>query len=456
MASSTPSHSLTPAASLASASTLNQAYTLPDPDAPTAYQRSIYSGLRKPRFSTKPSEWEAAARKKVPVANFGYVYGSASSGATHTANIAAFDRYRLRPSMLVNATRRDLSVELFGTTYESPLLVAPVGVQNIMHADAEEATARACAATRVPMILSTAATRSIEQVAEANGAAGDRWFQLYWPRPQYEEVTASLLNRARESGFKVLVVTLDTFTLAWRPTDLDQSYLPFIWGDGCQIGHSDPVFNARYEEMMKEDTRSRGDKIREAVEMVRRPGTVYGAYRVLRNAGVLKKSMAWLDAMNSGTYREWKHLAILRRLWDGPIVLKGIQTVGDAHRAIEAGVQGIIVSNHGGRQVDGAMASLDALSEIAGDEAVRKSGLTLMFDSGLRTGSDVLKALCLGAKAVCVGRPYMYGLAMGGQEGVEHVLRCLLADTDNMLGNMGKRSLGELSRADLQIRGAKL
>lgn len=353
--------------------------------------------------------------------------------------------------MLVNATRRDLSVNLFGTNYDHPLLVAPVGVQSIMHADGEEATARACKSVGVPMILSTAATRSIEQVAAAN-ADGQRWYQLYWPRPQNEEVTASLLARAKAAGFTTLVVTLDTFSLAWRPTDLDFSYLPFIYGEGCQIGFTDPVFDQIYKDQQATETRSTPEKLREALDVLRRPGSVYGAARVLRNLPSIAKARAWLTTLNSGTYREWKHLEILRKLWgDGPIVLKGIQTVEDAHLAIDFGMDGIIVSNHGGRQVDGAIASLDALAEIGGDERVKKSGLTVLFDSGIRTGSDVLKALALGAKAVLVARPFMYGLAMGGQEGVEHVLKCLLADTDNMLGNLGKRSIRELSRHDLQI-----
>ncbi|KIW85262.1 hypothetical protein Z517_00652 [Fonsecaea pedrosoi CBS 271.37] len=433
------------------AARLNQSYTEPDPNNYSAYQREIYSSLRAPIFSTKPSEWESLARSKVPAENFGYVYGSASSGTTHAANISAFDRYRIRPHMLVNATRRDVSVELFGTKYNSPLLVAPVGVQNIMHEDAEEATAKACQKVGIPMILSSAATRTIEQVAAANGN-GDRWYQLYWPRPQWEEVTVSLLNRAKANGYKVLVVTLDTFNLAWRPTDLDTAYLPFIWGDGCQIGHSDPVFNRRYEQIQKNDTRGYGEKLAELWAMMKRPGSAYGAVRVLTNVSLLQKSRAWLDVLNSGTYREWKHLEILKKLWDGPIVLKGIQTVDDAHRAIDYGMDGIIVSNHGGRQCDGAIASLDALAEIAADERVKRSNLTLIFDSGVRTGSDVLKALALGAKAVCIGRPFMYGLAIAGQEGVEHVLKCLLADTDNMLGNMGKTSVKDLSRHDLQIR----
>lgn len=392
--------------SLKEASKWNRPYEVPDPEAFTNYQREIYSAFRAPIFSVKPSEWEALARKAVPAANFGYVFGSASSQKTYASNLAAFDRYRLRPSMLVDATRRDLSVNLFGTTHKSPIMVAPVGVQNIMHSDAEEATARACEKLGVPMVLSTAATRTIEQVALANGN-GDRWYQLYWPKPQDEAITVSLLNRAKANGYKVLVVTLDTFTLGWRPDDLDHSYLPFLWGEGCQIGLSDPVFNEKYAEMQAKDTRSASEKLFEAWSLIKRNGTPYGALRVLGNAATIAKARAWLDVINSGTYREWHHLEILKKLWDGPIVLKGIQTVADAHKAIEYGIDGIIVSNHGGRQLDGATASLDALAEIGADENVKQSGLTVLFDSGIRTGSDVLKAIALGAKAVLVARPYM-------------------------------------------------
>ncbi|RBQ72321.1 hypothetical protein FVER14953_13676 [Fusarium verticillioides] len=429
---------------------LSQPFSIPDPTSFSNFQRDIYQSFRPPLFSTNPTEWESLAKEKIPATNFGYVYGSASSAATAKANSEAFGRYRLKPRFLVDVTTRDVDVELFGTKYKSPLLVAPIGVQSILHPDAEEATARACHNVGMPMILSTAATRTIEEVAAAN-ADGDRWYQLYWPKPQFEEVTASLLARAKASGYKVLVVTLDTFSLGWRPTDLDTSYLPFIWGQGCQIGFSDPVFNKLFDEMQKNDSRGIAEKLSELWTIMRRPGTVYGAARVLANAKTLIKSKAWIDVINSGTYRSWNDLKILKDLWDGPIVLKGIQTVEDAHLAIEHGIDGIIVSNHGGRQLDGAIASLDALADIAADKKVKDSNLTIMFDSGVRTGSDVLKALALGAKAVCIGRPYAYGLAAGGQEGVEHVLKCLLADMDNMLANAGKKSVRDLSRDDLQI-----
>lgn len=421
-----------------------------DPNAFVEYQRSIYSSLRKPAFSTKPSQWEAEAKKIMPEPNFMYIYGSASSESTYAANVSAFERYRLRPWMLVQATRRDLSVEIFGHRYKSPLFAAPIGVQEIAHHDAEEATARACASVQVPMILSTAATRSIEQVAKAN-ADGDRWFQLYWPIPQAEDVTASILNRAKSNGFKVLVVTLDTFLLGWRPRDLDESYLPFAYGQGCQIAFSDPAFQRMYEKLQAEDTRSATEKIGEIWSILKRPGSVTGAAKILANAAIMKKAQLFISLTASGAYRDWSHLSSLRKHWDGPIVLKGIQTAEDAHRAVEYGMDGIIVSNHGGRQLDGAIAALDALAEIGSDEKIKNSGLTILFDSGIRTGSDVLKAIALGAKAVLIGRPYIYGLAMGGEAGVKHVLSCLLADTDNSLANLGKRSLSEVSRDDLRV-----
>ncbi|KAF2036314.1 FMN-dependent alpha-hydroxy acid dehydrogenase [Setomelanomma holmii] len=425
-------------------------YYEPDPDSYVQYQREIYGNLCKPKYSTKPAQWEAAARAAIPEPNFLYVFGAASSESTHRANISAFDRFRLRPWMLVQATRRDMSVELFGRKYRSPLLVAPIGVQEIVHQDGEEATARACAAVKVPMILSTAATRSIEQVAAANGE-GDRWYQLYWPKPQAEEFTASLLSRAKANGFKVLIVTLDTFMIGYRPNDLDESYLPFVWGQGCQVGFSDPVFQRMYEEEQAKDTRSVSEKVSEIWQILKRPGSIGGSMKVLTHASIMKKAMFFTSLVASGHYRDWNDLKTLRKYWDGPIVLKGIQTVEDAHRAIDHGMDGIIVSNHGGRQLDGAISSLDALAEIGADEKVKTSNLTLLFDSGIRTGSDVLKALALGAKAVLIGRPYVYGLAMGGEEGVKHVLNCLLADTDSSLANLGKKSIAEISRDDLRV-----
>lgn len=233
-------------------------------------------------------------------------------------------------------------------------------------------------------------------------------------------------------------MTADTFALGWRPSDLDTAYLPFLWGQGCQNGFADPVFQRKYAEAQVKAQAENANlslwtRIKQTIEILLRPRSLLGAIRIIMNASRIRMSQAWLDVCFSSTFRTWDDLPVLRKHWPGPIVVKGIQTVQDAHRAIDAGLEGIIVSNHGGRQVDGAIASLDALAAIGADERVKNSDLTILFDSGIRTGSDVLKAIALGANAVLIGRPYMYGLALGGQQGVEHVLRCLLGETDSSL-----------------------
>ena len=261
------------------------------------------------------------------------------------------------------------------------------------------------------MILSTASAHTIEEVAEAGGP-GPRWFQLYWPNDP--DVCASILGRARKQGYTALVVTLDTWTLAWRPRDLDQAYLPFLKGEGTAIPMSDPAFRARLHKTPEEDL----------------PTAI----------------LQWVG-MFTGTDKSWDRLSVLRELWDGPILLKGIQHVDDARRAVDAGMDGIVVSNHGGRQVDGALASLEALPSIAQAVGGR---IEVLFDSGVRTGADVVKALALGAKAVLLGRPYVYGLGHAGEEGVRHVVRSVLADLDLTLGLAGYRTPGELTPNALQ------
>jgi isopentenyl diphosphate isomerase/L-lactate dehydrogenase-like FMN-dependent dehydrogenase len=379
-----------------------------------AYQNEIYlQGLadQVPMFTTDGTRLEDAARERLEPGPFGYVAGGAGSGATVRANREAFDRWRIVPRMLTDATKRDLSTTVLGTSMPAPVLLAPVGVQSIAHPDGELATARAAAELGVPMILSTASSYPIEDVAAANGD-GPRWYQLYWPNDN--DVTISILSRAKAAGFTTLVVTLDTWTLAWRTVDLDQSYLPFIRGVGTAIPFSDPAFRAGLEKSPEEDPQS----------------------------AILK----WIPTF-TGTDKRWDQLPFLREHWDGPIVLKGIQHADDARRASDAGMDGIVVSNHGGRQVDGAVASLDVLPEIAAAVGDR---LAVLFDSGVRTGADIVKALALGAHAVLVGRSYTYGLALGGEAGVRHVVRSLLADLDLTLALSGHRTPAELSGDSLR------
>ncbi|KAK9239489.1 FMN-dependent alpha-hydroxy acid dehydrogenase [Lipomyces kononenkoae] len=423
------------------------------------YQTRIYSALTAPKWSTDSSLWESEARAWMPMCKYNYVYGTAGQGHTHRANIEAFSRYRLIPRMLSGATVRDLSVTLFGKRFPSPILVGPIGVQSIVHPHAELASARAAAKLNVPFVLSTASSTNMETVAEAHAAASvsvddveftkpDRWYQLYWPKD--DQLTVSLLRRAERSGFSVLVVTLDTFSLGFRPADLDQSYLPFIWGEGCAIGFNDPVFNEKYDlQLATGPTVSMYQRLKLLIE--KSQGNIRLLFALLWWRKQIFKSLAWIAEVFSGTHKTWEDLKLLRDNWNGPIVLKGIQSVEDARLAIKHGMDGVIVSNHGGRQADGAIASLDALAKVTADEEVRASNLTIMFDSGIRSGSDIVKALALGAKAVLIGRPYVYGLALGGQEGVEHVLKCLLADADIAMANIGRKDIADLDRCILDL-----
>lgn len=381
------------------------------------FQYELYAqGLagQKPALPCTAAGLEAAARERLSAEAFGYVAGGAGRELTMAANLRAFERWQIVPRMLRDVSQRDLSTTVLATAMPAPVLLAPVGVQSIVHPDAELAVARAAAAHGLPLILSTAASTAMEDVAGAMepGPPGSRWYQLYWPRDR--ELAASFVARAAAAGYEALVVTLDTWLLGWRPRDLAGAYLPFLKGEGVANYFSDPVFRAALERPPEED-----------------PGPAIGhwAYQ-FANPRVTWADLAWL--------REQTSL---------PIVLKGILHPDDARRAADAGVEGVIVSNHGGRQVDGSIAALDALPAVR--DAVGQQ-LAVLFDSGIRTGADVFKALALGADAVCLGRPYVWGLALDGQAGVEYVLRCLLAELDLTLALSGYTQLAQLDGSALR------
>ena len=375
------------------------------------HQLGIYAAgmfaQQTPPITTNLARLEDQAAEKLSPEALGYIVASAGSGSTARANRAAFDKWAIAPRMLRSSAARDHACTVLGTEMPAPLLIAPVGIQTLAHPEGELATVRAAAELGVPYIHSTQASHSFEQIAEAGGDA-PRWYQLYWPTD--ESVLLSFLQRAKDTGFTTLVVTLDTTLLGWRPADLDRGYLPFLANLGIENYLTDPAFQAGLAQPVEENP--------------------------------VAAAMHWAQMFpNPGL--SWKNLSFLREHWDGPIVLKGICTVGDAREAVAHGVDGIVVSNHGGRQIDGARPSLDALPSIV--DAVGDD-LTILFDSGVRTGADMAKALALGADAVLLGRPFLYGLALGGQEGVAHVLRCLLAEFDLVTSLSGHAGAGELGR----------
>jgi lactate 2-monooxygenase len=373
------------------------------------YLNGMFADTR-PEITTNLANLEDHAREVLAADAMGYIVPSAGSGATARANRAAFDRWRIVPRMLRSGTQRDLSCTVLGTALPAPVMIAPVGVQTLAHPEGELATARAAAALGLPYIHSTAAAHSFEQVAEASGD-GSRWYQLYWPTDN--DVCASFLRRAKASGYTTLVVTLDTLLLGYRPADLDRGFLPFLKGQGLANYFTDPVFLAGLARSPDEDP---GAAVLHWTQMYPNPGLC------------------------------WDDLPFLREHWDGPIVLKGILCADDARLAAEHGMDGIVVSNHGGRQVDGAVGALDQLPTIVAAVGDR---LTVLFDSGVRCGADVVKALALGAQAVLIGRPVLYGLALGGQKGAEHVLRCLLAELDLTLALAGYTSHRQLTPGSL-------
>ena len=350
-------------------------------------------------------QMERRARRLLSSGAYGYVAGGAGAESTVNANRRAFDRWRIVPRMLRDVGVRDLRTEILGTSMPAPLMLAPIGVQSIVHPDGELATARAAAEVGLPHILSTASSYAMEEVGEAAGDA-PRWYQLYWPNDP--DLAASFLERAEKAGYTAIVVTLDTWLLAWRPRDLEGAYLPFLKGIGTANYFSDPVFRAGLEKPPEEDLQA-------AVGH-------------------------WVGKYSDPTVT-WERLAQLREATELPILLKGIQHADDARRAVDEGVDGILVSNHGGRQVDGAIGSLDALPGIVD---VVPDEFPVLFDSGVRTGADAFKALALGARAVVVGRPYVWGLAVGGQDGVRHVMRGLLAELDLTLALAGYTSFDDV------------
>ncbi len=373
-------------------------------------QFQIYmAGLQgqRPTLPISPEELERRANEHMSEEARGYLAGMED---TMRGNREAFQRWSIVPRMLRDVSLRDLRVHLFNTELSVPFLLAPIGVQSILHPEAEVAVARAAATLNVPMVLSTASSKSMEEVAGALGET-PAWYQLYWSKDA--EMNASFVQRAERAGYKAIVVTLDTGLLSWREQDLQNAYLPFLLGEGLANYFSDPVFRQALPQPPEENPFA---AIRRFVEIFTNP------------------SLTWQD------------LNFLRQHTTLPILLKGILHAEDALKAIEYGADGIIVSNHGGRQVAGARAALNALPDIV---SVVKGQLPILFDSGIRRASDIFKAIALGAQAVLLGRPYTWALALAGEQGVHEYLLNIRADLDLTLALSGYTSFAGLDASSL-------
>jgi lactate 2-monooxygenase len=433
------------------------------PDIGRKRQREIYVAGVAGHRPAVPVAWdrlEEAARAVMSPDAWAYVAGGAGRESTMAANRAAFERWRIVPRVLRDVERRDMSIELFGQKLPSPLLLCPIGVLDMAHRDADLAVARAAAAQRVPYIISNQASVPMETCAAAMGDA-PRWFQLYWSRSN--DLVASFVRRAEACGCSAIVLTLDTTMLGWRPRDLDLGSLPFMQGRGIAQYTSDPVFRAELGRANLPDEPRRGNGSSGTTRPTDNPRpplnlqTIATALAQKANfPGGMLKNLASGDpraavqrftATYSRPSLQWGDLEFLREHTKLPILLKGVLHPDDAKKAVELGIDGLVVSNHGGRQLDGEIASLEALPAVA--EAV-SGKIPVLFDSGVRGGADVFKALALGATAVCLGRPYVYGLAVAGQRGVEEVIANVLAEFDLTLGLAGCTGVREVSRSSLQ------
>lgn len=405
------------------------------------YQDGV-SGKR-PRVPVAWTRLEAAARRAMSRAAYAYVAGGAGLEDTMIANREGFARWRIVPRVLRDVSARETGVELFGRRLPGPLLLCPVGVLEMAHPGADLAVARAAAAEGVPLIISNQASRPMEEIAGAMGAS-PRWFQLYWSSE--DRVVESLVARAEAAGAEALVITLDTMLLGWRPRDLDLASLPFTHGLGLAQYTHDPAFRTVVDERMaaprpsdRPEPRKNLAALRTLIDITRaHPG---GFLANLTSPRPRASVETFLDTYSRPSLT-WADLAFVRSRTKLPILLKGVLHPDDATRALDEGMDGIVVSNHGGRQVDGSIGAVDALPAIAKAVAGRAP---VLLDSGVRSGADAFKALALGATAVCIGRPYVYGLAIGGEAGVREVIANLLAEFDLTLGLAGLTSVGEIT-----------
>jgi lactate 2-monooxygenase len=406
-------------------------------------QKKIYLEGFAGKRSPVPVDWhklEEKARQNMSPEAFAYIAGGAGLESTIASNRSAFESVRILPRMLKDVSQVDTSVELFGQRLPSPLLLSPVGVLEMVHPQADLAVGKAAAELGVPYIFSNQASIAMEEVSAAMGIS-PRWFQLYWSKSN--DLVASFVQRAEKCGCSAIVVTLDTTLLGWRTRDLDLAYLPFLEGKGIAQYTSDPVFQKLMDVPDAGPAPERNLSVAAFAGLIRMvnayPG---GSFLSKLKSGRPVKAVRKFVSIYSNPSLTWKDLAFLRQHTRLPILLKGILHPDDARMAVDHGMNGIIISNHGGRQVDGAVSTFEALPGIA--KAVQKQ-IPLLMDSGVRGGADMFKALALGATAVCIGRPYVYGLTIAGEAGVGEVIKNLLADFNLTMGLSGCKNISEIN-----------
>jgi lactate 2-monooxygenase len=410
------------------------------------WQKIIYlNGFagKRPILPTTFEALEKAAEKMMSSKGFAYVAGGAGNEQTVRSNSSSFVKCKIVPQMLRDVSTCDTSITLLGKKYPSPFLISPIGVLELAHPHADLAVAKAASSLNVPYIFSNQSSYPMEACA---GVMGDspRWFQLYWGKSQ--SLVTSFVQRAERCGCSAIVVTLDTSMLGWRTRDLDLAYLPFLEGKGIAQYTSDPVFTALLNDDVEplEKRKVNADVLRGLMSMVNRyPGK--GFFRKLKSGLPMKAVRKFIQTYSNPAIT-WDDLKFLRQQTKLPILLKGILSPDDAMKAIDFGMDGIIVSNHGGRQVDGAISTFEALPSIA--EKINNR-IPIILDSGIRGGADAFKAIACGARAVCIGRPYVYALALAGQAGVYELLRNYMADFELTMRLSGCRNVAEINHESI-------
>ncbi|MBK8296322.1 MAG: alpha-hydroxy-acid oxidizing protein [Saprospiraceae bacterium] len=375
------------------------------------------------------------ASKKLSKNAFDYIFTGAGTNQGVTNNRESFKRYRIKPHMLQGCENPSLETQIFNNRFPLPFYFSPIGVLELAHLNADLELAIAAKNTGLTMIYSNQASKSMETCSSLLGTS-NKWFQLYFSKSR--ELVESLVSRAEQNGCTALVLTLDTTTIGWRVMDLENAYLPFIYGKGLAQYTSDPVFN-KLMNSNKHNTPTKSVSNRpgffDTLEILKSyPDTLLNN---LKTGNSVKAIRCFFD-LYSNPDLSWDDITWLRTITKLPIVLKGILHEEDARKALDSGIDGIIVSNHGGRQIDQVFSSLDALRQI---KKILPSSYPLLFDSGIRSGTDIFIALALGAKAIGIGRPYVYALALKGHVGVETLVQNLASELMITMSLCGCKSI---------------